>query len=571
MLQAATGSYTPEWYAFQEYHSPDDGSIVAIITPFIDTAMGLMLLFGAHTLRLSAANRLPAANISLVFFTMGLLIQVSAEKDYVGDVALCDRTQPICQRCIKSHRTCYGMRDQQVWHAENAYASRQKKRPRGPRSTRMNLTVAPTPIDLKTRAIAYYMHNYLQNPPNVPDIVKEVTRGCLPVMPPAPWCSILDLAISSQALAVFSRTQHYPEAAIVASSTYHQLLQIVQPALQYLSSDNIDSCLLAVFFMGRYEDSVYAPGAKSPFTLALQSFSHHDGALAILKVWNDRLSRGRPATNVIKHTRRGMIRSALMRNAALPEWICDGTFFGEHGLDLEYDQIIVRLANLRHQLFALTDELPSSGPSLLQSTSEYISRLEQLDIEAQSLDADFEACIAHVPRTWLHPQQHALSKTDLPSWPSADFYSPVIHSYPNPAYAALWGQYHAARMLVKNTRLRILALSNSEDTLTQQQFLCDMQSLSNDLASTIPFALQRVRLADTSPLSSHTPSIKVNLNYQIKPSDASLIIWPLTIASSLEYVSPEQKVWFKARLARLGRLVGIGALQAAETDQWLEL
>ncbi|KAF5860631.1 hypothetical protein ETB97_001335 [Aspergillus alliaceus] len=82
------GKYTPEWYAFQEYHSPDDGSIVAIITPFIDTAMGLMLLFGAHTLRLSAANRLPAANISLVFFTMGLLIQVSAEKDYVGDVAL---------------------------------------------------------------------------------------------------------------------------------------------------------------------------------------------------------------------------------------------------------------------------------------------------------------------------------------------------------------------------------------------------------------------------------------------------------------------------------------------------
>lgn len=76
------GEYTPEWYAFQEYHAPDDGSIVAIITPIIDTIVGLTLLFGTRTLRLFASV------VSLMFFAMGLAMQVQAGKEYNGDMAL---------------------------------------------------------------------------------------------------------------------------------------------------------------------------------------------------------------------------------------------------------------------------------------------------------------------------------------------------------------------------------------------------------------------------------------------------------------------------------------------------
>ncbi|KAL4783452.1 hypothetical protein BJX76DRAFT_358009 [Aspergillus varians] len=28
--------YTPQWYAIQEYHAPDDGSTIAMITPHLD-------------------------------------------------------------------------------------------------------------------------------------------------------------------------------------------------------------------------------------------------------------------------------------------------------------------------------------------------------------------------------------------------------------------------------------------------------------------------------------------------------------------------------------------------------
>lgn len=434
---------------------------------------------------------------------------------------------------------------------------------------KMNLHVSYKPADMKMYAMAYYMHNYVQAPYNVPDIVKDVTRGCLAFLPPRPWCPFLELAVSSLALAMFSRTQNYPSAALVASATYHRLLKVAQSAIHYLTPDNFDSCLLAVFFMGRYEDSVYRPVTETPFVHASPSFLHHDGALAILKVWNDRLSRDRPATNVINHTRRGLIRSALMRNAALPHWIHDGAFFGEHGLELEYDRIIIGLVNLRHRLFALVDEITARGESA-QTRSTVI--LEELESESHILDVDLETCISHIPPAWHQLQQHTLSNVDLPSWPSSDFYSPTLYSYPNPAYAAFWGQYKATKMLIKSTRLRILALHNPNNLSLKKKLLSDMHSVSEDLAAIVPFALQRFKLIDdTSSSSSPGSSVTLNLEAEIKPIDTSLVIWPLTIASGLEYVDSQHKAWFKAQLARLGRLVGFGILETAETDQWLEL
>lgn len=73
---------TPAWYVFQEYHIRDDGSMGAKITPIIDTLVGLSLIFGRQKLRLSAAG------ISLMFFAIGLAMQVHAGKDFLGDIAL---------------------------------------------------------------------------------------------------------------------------------------------------------------------------------------------------------------------------------------------------------------------------------------------------------------------------------------------------------------------------------------------------------------------------------------------------------------------------------------------------
>ncbi|KAJ0421192.1 hypothetical protein BJY00DRAFT_112611 [Aspergillus carlsbadensis] len=75
------GVYTSAWYAYQEYHSPDDGSAVARIILVID-AIAALLIAGP-----SRKPRLYAAGFALVMFSIGLVMQVSAGKEYLGDVA----------------------------------------------------------------------------------------------------------------------------------------------------------------------------------------------------------------------------------------------------------------------------------------------------------------------------------------------------------------------------------------------------------------------------------------------------------------------------------------------------
>jgi hypothetical protein len=97
---------------------------------------------------------------------------------------------------------------------------------------------------------------------------------------------MVDLALSSIALAVYSRTQQHPLAATEASSRYYRLLRVAQERIAQLGiptldERNIDACLLAFFLMGRFEGATHRPSdlnSKESFTW-LHNFSHHDGAM----------------------------------------------------------------------------------------------------------------------------------------------------------------------------------------------------------------------------------------------------------------------------------------------------
>ena len=384
-------------------------------------------------------------------------------------------------------------------------------------------------------------------------------------------CPILDLAVSSMALAVFSRTQNHSRAAMEASAKYHQLLQITKVKIPSLVEQNIDACLLAIFFMSRYENVVHHPShfnLNIPLTMAIPSFSHHDGALAILKIWKFNLSHWQPATDVIKHTRRSMIKSALLRGFALPEWMLEGGSFGEHGFDLEYDYIIVRITNIRQRLSTLLKENTGS-----QCTSYKITlTTDELNEEVRAIDKALQDCIAHFPSTWCY-QRHTLSNPY--PWPTENFYSSIVYSYSSPAYAAVWNLYYATRMLINSTRLRVLEFSrpSSDDSAQKQRLEClfHMNSMANDLASSVPFCLQRFKVADSPKSRSDQNLIMLNTTEDVKPYVAGLIVWPLSIASSLKDVDVEQKLWFRSCLARLGKMVGDRVLECGESDQWLQL
>jgi hypothetical protein len=376
---------------------------------------------------------------------------------------------------------------------------------------------------------------------------------------------MVDLALSSTALAVYSRTQQHPSAATEASSRYYRLLRVAQEriaqlAIPTLDERNIDACLLAVSLMGRYEGAAHRPddlSSKDSFT-SLQSWSHHDGAMAILKVWNDNLSHN-TATFIIKQTRRGLIKSSLLRNLPLPDWMLNGNRFGEYGLELDYDRIVGRIVNLHH-----------ASASLQQKNGLQISKAEKLNNEARELDKALQDWGAQIPSTCSY-QQHILTKPDL--CPRGHFYSSIVYSYPRPGYAAAWSQYFAVRMLINSTRLKVLELSRPKPlvdfTYEQQRLECvtQLEAMADNLASSIPFCLERFKVDNPNSPIRQT-SITLNTNDEIKPYLANLAVWPLAIASSLEGIDVRQQLWFRSELASLGRITGDGVLECVETDQW---
>ncbi|KAL8822097.1 MAG: hypothetical protein Q9191_007163 [Dirinaria sp. TL-2023a] len=463
-------------------------------------------------------------------------------------------------------------------HIENSYASGLRKRPRGPRSTptvdttsKLDLILQPPLADLKTQAITYYVRHHLQTLEDIPSISKDVSSAVLPIWSSKVETPVLDLAVSSLALAVFSRIKQHSKAAIEASQNYEQLLQLLRTKILSLNSDTIDTCLLAIFHMSRYEEAIHQSGhsyPKTPLRTALRSFSHHDGALAILRIWREQLNHSGPATDIIKHTRRGLIRSALLRNLAVPEWMQDGAKFGEQGHDLEYDGIVVRIATLRQRLSTLVKDNLFAD----HHYHDVASVAKELNKEAVAIDIALQNWRSHFSTAWYY-ERHDLP--DSSAWPTKDFWSPVVYSYASIPYAAVWTQYYAMRMLINSTHLTIFEFFVPfSDNLTWNQHLdclSNMKLMGDDLASSLPFCLQKFKVTKSSESSYHGKSIKPSTNGDIKPQLATLIVWPLTIASSLRNVDVQQRLWFRSVLAHLGKLVGLSVLECAEDDLWLEL
>ena len=381
---------------------------------------------------------------------------------------------------------------------------------------------------------------------------------------------MVDLALSSMALAVYSRTQRHPPAATEASSRYCRLLQIAQERIAQIeilavSESSIDACLLAVYLMGRYEGVTHYRGrldSKDSLT-SLQSWSHYSGVMAILKVWNDNLSHN-TATFIIKHTRRQLLKLSLLSNIPLPDWILDGNRFGEHDLELDYDRIVVRMINLRYR-----------SRNLQQKNGLQVAKAEELNNEARELDKALQDWVAQIPSIYSY-HRHILTESDPWLWPKRHFYSSIVYSYSKPGSAAIWVEYFAARMLINSTRLRVLELSHPHSlvdfTYEEQRLECiaTLKAMADSLASSIPFCLERFKAyGPDSPIRE--ASVTSNTNEEIKPYLANWVVWPLTIASSLEQIDIEQQLWFRSELARLGRTIGDGLLECAETDQWVIL
>lgn len=373
---------------------------------------------------------------------------------------------------------------------------------------------------------------------------------------------MVDLALSAMALAVWFRAQQDSTAPAEACSVYDRLIPLVKQRLSDLSTlqqRDVDATLLAIFLMGRYEGVMHGWSSNAQHACPLwQGWSHHDGVMALLKFWYDNLSH-EPATAIIKHTRRGSVRSSLLRTRPLQSWLINGERFGEQGLDLEDDLIRVRTVSLRCTLAKLSTNERSA------------EQAEKIDLEAQELD---KALQDWADKALSGYHIHSVVAPD--TLPSKHLYSTTVYSYDTLASAARCAQYFATRMILISTRTqareKVLAATRDAGI---GGLLCDrpqmenkvaLKAMANSLASTLPFCLG---LFEAAQVPGCRPALRSNDS--IRPWHAGLLVWPLTIASSLRSVDDKQLTWFRTELTELGRMTADGFVQDTKAAQLLKM
>lgn len=433
-----------------------------------------------------------------------------------------------------------------IVYVENDFASGIRKRPRGPRRPAPQAITQPS-VDLRAQAISYYLHNHVQPLHDAPSITKAVEDDIETIYRSRPNCSMTQRAISVIALVLFGKTQNQPQAIVDACVAYQQLLQDIQVSISSPDECDIEACLLAIFCMGRYEDAVHSTNQPITHMWALRSSSHHDGALAVLKAFRNRQGSGtQDIPDIVKHTRRGMIKSALLRNRNLPEWIVEGKEFGEEGLELEKDSMLVKLVGLRQRLRSLRDGQEKGAHNILQEAANIAKEAQDLDLEMSNWPNRF-------PSTWTR-EEHT-----LPAKPGIRDSPQKVSSYQSFAYASIWTKHYAARMLVNSLLIQSLALANPlpplSPTVSEISARANLTEMAEEFQCSLPFCFGNLE-----------GTVKEE---DMHPITIRWVAWPLTMVMLVEEFEGALKEVFVDAIVSIGKRVGIGALEKAGDGMWL--
>ena len=448
---------------------------------------------------------------------------------------------------------------------ENEYASGKVKRPRGPPSSLTNIR---RQVDMQNCAVNYYVNDYLRSGPGLPGILQSLPECFDTWLESRRASPMVDLALSAVALGTFSQTMKHTPSAFAAVTKYQRLLGIVQTQISRVVNNgsegaDFDPGLFTIFLMGRYEMAMFQHSDVLQHTyVSLQDWSHHDGAMAILKVWLDHPLR-RPPSVIVEQNRRALLRASLLRGQALPQWFQDGSLFGEDGLELEYDRAYVRLVNFHHAFTEIWQ-----GKALLGNNA------QKLNEEAKDLDQEWQRWTLKFLSTWGY-RQHDLPQTA--TWPARHFPTSKICSFAKHEYAAVWCQFLATRMLVINTRLRLLNMVCDLDppaaaAYDEQRKECRsrLATMMATFVSVVPFSIGRFQVTDDTQDAQPT-LIPTTSAEEMKPHLLNLMAWPLTIVSSLVGTDLSHQQWVKGELAHVRRSTGTGIIQHAESDRWCRL
>ncbi|KAK8137975.1 hypothetical protein PG984_001355 [Apiospora sp. TS-2023a] len=358
-----------------------------------------------------------------------------------------------------------------------------------------------------------------------------------------PRSALLDAAIRCTALETYSRVRgrgqgrDMPPARAEAAHHHQTLLSLARRSVARLGPDNLDECLLGVFFLSR----------TGGITCAM-------------------VAGAGGASPVVKESRRGLLRFLLMHALSVPEWMKDGEEFGEAGLELVYDRVTVRIADLRHRVLRLLG--PTKAPS--ESSISLVQVVIDMNKEVQELDRMLQDWVGQFQRSWVY-QQHTLQPSGDPKR-TRHLPSSKVYTYSNLSYAVLWAKYAAVRLLVSDAHLRIQSLCDGilgvADPMMKDSCRLVVDQMTDIIVCSNAFVVGELRLV-SAPMDGDT----VVYDEESDPCQTRFkyATWPLQVACSLDSVGISQRLWCREELRRTGRRSGIKFFEEYQPDQSFRL
>ncbi|PYI31172.1 hypothetical protein BP00DRAFT_446792 [Aspergillus indologenus CBS 114.80] len=225
-----------------------------------------------------------------------------------------------------------------------------------------------------------------------------------------------------------------------------------------------------------------------------------------------------------------------MRVILLPEWMHSGEVFGQGtgGVEERLDALAVRVVELRGRSVALGVRVAAAAAA------------KRVYSEGKRVRSALEAWKGEVD--WIQREMVAAKEK--------------VYYFPTLAQAALWCHYLTLAMLSESVLSEGLGVRETRNRRVRGGRL----TLARQLMASVSFVLGQVHIAENAALGVRNATWDKTL--PPSPYRASLLVWPLTVASGIDRLEQQQR-WFKAQLGYLGRVTGVGVLECAEGEEWL--
>lgn len=335
---------------------------------------------------------------------------------------------------------------------------------------------------LSDQATAFYFHAHHSSPLDLIEPAQEHESLLPTAFRKTDSQSALHSALLARSYAVCGRVRRDARMTSASMALYFGAISKIKEALLDPVDAFSDDVLLTTMVLSSYDNtlSTYTGdlGMAPSFQLSrrmLQSFSHHDGATALL-----RLRRSNPAQpadlNLDKLVRRQVLRSALLRRRGIPEFLEYGEIFGESGVLLGLDRHMAQLIKIQRYAGMLR---PHYEATQIHGGSLNRELLSMLLIELQRLDQDMVSWTRKLSPEWSCTFLQASKVNEEPG--------STIHSYKSVGHAAIWNRHRAVRIIGKQVSIELLRLAEhfcGEKCEVPIQFLDHgLRELINDICT----------------------------------------------------------------------------------------